>query len=69
MGGPASGRNDDVPHFNYDQKYRQHQQQEYRWAHRARGRKFERDDSIILPLIGITTILLCVISVSVYTSP
>lgn len=69
MGGPATGRNDDVPHFDYGQKYRQHERQQNRWAHRAKARRIQPEVSIMLPLIGVTTILLGVISAAAYSSP
>ncbi|RPB06826.1 DnaJ-domain-containing protein [Morchella conica CCBAS932] len=68
-GGPTAARTDDVPHFNYGQKYRQHEEQQSRWARRAKQHRLEPDTSIIYPLIGVTTILVGVVSIAVYVTP
>ncbi|KAI5837533.1 DnaJ domain-containing protein [Morchella snyderi] len=68
-GGPTTARTDDVPHFDYGQKYRQHEEQQSRWAQRAKRHRLEPDTSIIYPLIGVTTILVGVVSIAVYVTP
>lgn len=69
VGGATTGRNDDVPHFSYAQKYREHEHLQNRWAHRAKVRKVEPDINIIFPLIGVMSILLGVVSLVAYTNP
>lgn len=61
------GRSDDVPHFSYERKYKEHEYLQSRWAHRARTRKVEPGIGIAFPLIGVTTILLVVTSVVAYS--
>lgn len=67
MGGPTVGRSDDVPHFSYERKYREHEYLQSRWAERARGRRAEPGAGIVFPLIGVTTILLAVASIAAYS--
>lgn len=68
VGGPTVGRSDDVPHFSYERKYREHEYLQSRWAERARGRRAaEPGAGIVFPLIGVTTILLAVASIAAYS--
>lgn len=67
VGGPTMGRSDDLPHFSYERKYREHEYLQNRWAHRARSRRAEPGVGIVFPLIGVTTILVVVASVAVYS--
>lgn len=57
----------DVPHFSYEGKYREHEYLQSRWAHKSRGRRDEPSAGIVFPLVGVTTILLVVTSVVVYS--
>jgi curved DNA-binding protein CbpA len=60
-------RVNDVPHFNYDMKYRQHRQNEERWATRYRRHSHEQVQetrSVILPLVGVGAILFVTISLA-----
>ncbi|RPA90064.1 DnaJ-domain-containing protein [Choiromyces venosus 120613-1] len=58
---------DDVPHFNFDLKYRQHRMQEQRWESRYRApRVVDRDKGLIIPLVGVTMILIVAVSLGSY---
>lgn len=66
IGGSASGIRDDVPHFDFEAKHRQHLGHEERLASRFKGRRVSDDRGIIIPLIGVTTILLVVASAAAF---
>lgn len=68
-GGPKATGTDDIPHFNYEQKYRQYEEQQNRWARRSKQQRFEPNSSILFPLIGVTTILVGVVSIAGYATP
>jgi len=61
------GYTDDVPHFNFDLKYRQHRAQEQRWESRYKApRVVDHEKGIIMPLVGVTMILLVAVSLGSY---
>jgi hypothetical protein len=54
---------DDVPHFNFDLKYRQHRTQEQRWESRYKApRVVDHEKGMITSLVGVTMILLVAVS-------
>ncbi|KAG0632925.1 DnaJ domain-containing protein [Tuber brumale] len=62
------GYTDDVPHFNFDLKYRQHRTQEQRRESRYKAPLVvDHEKGIIMPLVGVTIILLVAVSLGSYT--
>jgi len=63
----GGGCTDDVPHFNFGLKYRQHRAQEQRWESRYKTpRVVDHEKGVIMPLVGVTMILLVAVSLGSY---
>ncbi|KAL7273975.1 hypothetical protein RUND412_003136 [Rhizina undulata] len=67
FGGSASGMNDNVPHFNYEAKYRQHEQFEQRRASKRAGSRYEHSGGILGRLIAVSSILIMAVTLASYT--
>ncbi|CUS11575.1 unnamed protein product [Tuber aestivum] len=66
-GFPNDGYMHDVPHFNFDLKYRQHRTQEQRWESRCKAPRVVNDGKgIVMPLVSVAMILLVAVSLGSY---
>jgi len=61
------GCTDDVPHFDFGLKYRQHKALEQRWESRQKTHGIiDHEKGIIMPLVGVTMILLVAVTLGSY---